>query len=93
MTSRLTILFALVFLAVPMTLLSTGGAESGGAPMPETDTIQLRTAQGERRLVVPLADNAGTEPDGCGTAQLKRGQPRFAAVPQFHLPPLARGHG
>lgn len=61
MTRRLTILFALILVAAPMTLFGTDRTGSDGAPMPETDPVQIRPAEGARRLVVLLADNAGTE--------------------------------
>lgn len=61
MTRNLKILFALVLVAAPMALFGTGGASSDGDPMPETDPVQLRPAEAERRLVVLLADNSGTE--------------------------------
>lgn len=61
MPRNLTILFALVLVAAPMALFGTRGATSEGASMPATDPLQLRPAEAERRLVVLLADNSGTE--------------------------------
>lgn len=61
MSRKLMILFALVFVAAPMALFGTGGADSDGAPMPQTDPVQIRPADSARRLVVLLADNTGTE--------------------------------
>lgn len=61
MNRRLTILFALMLVAAPMALFGTGGASPDGAQMPQTDPVQLRPAEGARRLVVLLADNSGTE--------------------------------
>jgi transcriptional regulator GlxA family with amidase domain len=62
MTRRLTILFALALAlaATPIVLLRSGGASETG-PVPVTAPAELRPLAVERRLVVLLAENAGTE--------------------------------
>lgn len=61
MTLRLIALFVLILAATPIALLGTGSAVPETAPMPVTDPAELRPSTGERRLVVILADNTGTE--------------------------------
>lgn len=54
-------LLALVLAATPMTLLDAGGTVAGSVKMPETQPAELRETDAQRRLVVLLADNTGTE--------------------------------
>ena len=61
MTRKLTILFTMILFSVPLAFFGTVGASFDGSQMPATDPVQIRPAEGERRLVVLLADNAGTE--------------------------------
>lgn len=61
MPRRLTVLFLLVLAAAPLALPRSGGAVPETAPTPATEPPQLRAHEGERRLVVLLADNEGTE--------------------------------
>jgi transcriptional regulator GlxA family with amidase domain len=61
MTRKLMILFTLMLFAAPLAVLGTVGASSDSGHMPVTDPVQLRSAEAARRMVVLLADNAGTE--------------------------------
>ncbi len=61
MTHRLTILIILILATALFALFRAGSADSDAVPMPATALHELRPLDGERRLVVLLADNAGTE--------------------------------
>lgn len=61
MTRKLTIFFTLILFAAPLAFFGTFGASADGGQMPETNPVQIRPAERERRMVVLLADNAGTE--------------------------------
>lgn len=62
MSRLVLVVFVLVLVAIPLAVLRPGGAAGDGASTPPaTDPAALRPLAGERRLVVVLADNAGSE--------------------------------
>ena len=61
MSRRLLALIAVVLVVVSVVSLRPGAAEPALQPLPQVDPPALRPAMGARRLVVLLADNAGTE--------------------------------
>lgn len=60
MTRRLTVLFAIILAVAPLTFSGPRSASSEAVATP-TNPPELRPLAGERRLVVLLADNTGTE--------------------------------
>ncbi|MDG4647907.1 DJ-1/PfpI family protein [Roseibacterium sp. SDUM158017] len=58
---RLITIAALILAATSTALLRSGTAAPDMTPIPATDPAVLRPLTGDRRLVVILADNAGTE--------------------------------